>query len=149
MPRLVKRFKTFMKKKFGKIRVPFIQVLRFDNFTNHSKSLSIRDVNRENGLIFFTSLWIDSQFDDFYSLSPIMDHNLPENNTYCVIVHTSDELFAGTDEDIYLIIRGSQISSRPILLKRLKKVKYIRKKLNISNFNGIICSLIYLLTLFS
>lgn len=61
-----------------------------------------------------------------------MDHNLPENNTYCVIVHTSDELFAGTDEDIYLIIRGTRVSSRPILLKRLGKSEPLAKNWPVS-----------------
>ena len=40
----------------------------------------------------------------------------PKKRRHCVITSTSDEPFAGTDENIYLILRGSKMSSKPVLL---------------------------------
>ena len=76
----------------------------------------MRDINKEFGLICHCSRWLFNSTSAKTVLYPLDERRLPETNTYCAITTTSDEQYAGTDEHIYLVIRGREISTKPVLL---------------------------------
>lgn len=47
-------------------------------------------------------------------------NDFEEERTYELMIMTAKDSFAGTDEDIYIIIHGEKCSSKPILLKQAR-----------------------------
>ena len=84
------------------------------------QSIRVRDINVEHGMIFHCSRWLFNSTATVTPLLPVPESAFLERNTYCIITTTSDEQYAGTDENIYLILRGREISSKPVLLNNSK-----------------------------